>query len=130
MSETVRRKLKVAMQENDRLRASSFVTAVSDEAHKKLKSEVEQLKSKADQSEAENTRSRNQYNGIIDTQMKVIDEFKAEVERLTKAGEVLKHQINYWTIESDSNHARWLRVLGDYDQIRAQVKQLIKSGDA
>ena len=92
-------------------------------------SEPTNLQARLDQSEAENARSRNQYNGIIDTQMAVIDELKAEVERLTKAVEVIKHQINYWTIESDSNHARWLLVLGDYDQIRAQVKQLTKAGD-
>ena len=31
-----------------------------------------------------------QYNGIIDTQLKVIDELKAEVERLRKAGDNLE----------------------------------------
>ena len=41
------------------------------ESHASLKAEVE--------------RSRDQYNGIIDTQLKVIEELKAEVERLTKA---------------------------------------------
>jgi hypothetical protein len=34
---------------------------------------------------AEVERSRDQYNGIIDTQLAVIDSLKAEVERLTKA---------------------------------------------
>ena len=52
-------------------------------------SEPTNLKSKADQSEAENARSRNQYNDIIDTQMAVIDKLQSEVERLTKAGDNL-----------------------------------------
>ena len=45
------------------------------ESHARLKAEVE--------------RSRDQYNGIIDTQLKVIEELKAEVERLTKAGDAM-----------------------------------------
>ena len=38
---------------------------------------------------AEVERSRDQYNGIIDTQLKVIEELKAEVERLTKENETI-----------------------------------------
>ena len=36
-----------------------------------------------------------QYNGIIDTQLKAIDELKAEVERLTKAGDEMAVVIAY-----------------------------------
>jgi hypothetical protein len=38
---------------------------------------------------AEVVRSTAQYNGIIDTQLKAIDELKAEVERLRKAGDAM-----------------------------------------
>jgi hypothetical protein len=35
-----------------------------------------------------------QYNGIIDTQLKTIDDLKAEVERLRKAGDAMAEVCN------------------------------------
>ena len=40
-----------------------------------------------------------------------VERLKAEVERLTK-------QVDYWRIESDCNHGRWLRCLQDLERIR------------
>lgn len=54
--------------EVERLRASSFVTAVPVEEYEKLKNEVE--------------RSTAQYNGIIDTQLKAIDDLKIKAEHI------------------------------------------------
>jgi regulator of replication initiation timing len=58
---------------------------------------------------------------------------KAEVERL-------KQQVDYWRIESDCNHGRWLRCLEDLEHLRAssfvtavpseQYERVIKAGDA
>ncbi len=57
---------------------------------------------------------------------------KAEVERL-------KQQVDYWRIESDCNHGRWLRCLEDLEHLRAssfvtavpseQYERVIKAGD-
>jgi len=53
--------------------------------------------------------------------------------------ERLKQQVNYWRIESDCNHGRWLRCLEDLERLRAssfvtavpseQYERVIKAGD-
>jgi hypothetical protein len=47
----------------------------------------------------------------------------AEVERLRAEVERLKHQVNYWRIEAETDNARWLRCLEDKEW-------LTKAGDA
>lgn len=64
--------------------------------------------------------------------MKRIGELKAENARL-------KQQVEYWRIESDCNHGRWLRCLEDLERLRAssfvtavpseQYERVIKAGD-
>ena len=40
---------------------------------------------------------------------------KAEVERLERL-------VNYWKIEANCDHDRWLRVLADLDDLRRNMK--------
>ena len=49
-----------------------------------------------------------QYNGIIDTQLKVIDELKAEVERLRKAGDELLHE---WSSGDEKEARNFMKAL-------------------
>ena len=53
-----------------------------------------------------------QYNGIIDTQLKVIDELKAEVERLRKAGDELHAFLINYIVDSRISSA-YLNKLDD-----------------
>jgi hypothetical protein len=84
--------------------------------------EMERLK-------AEVERSRDQYNGIIDTQLKVIEELKAEVERHNKARQnddmatsgkedpllIPRHLVVWW--------------MDECKKAQAQVERLTKAGD-
>jgi len=64
---------------------------------------------------------------------------KAENARLKAEVERLKQQVDYWRIESDCNHGRWLRCLEDLEHLRAssfvtavpseQYERVIKAGD-
>jgi len=46
------------------------------------------------------------------TMMKRIGELNKEVE-------LLKGQVNYWRIEAECDHGRWLRCLEDLEKLRA-----------
>jgi hypothetical protein len=48
--------------------------------------------------------------------MNRIGELKAENARL-------KQQVEYWRIESDCNHGRWLRCLEDLERLRKEGNQ-------
>ena len=56
----------------------------------------------------------------------------AEVERLRAEVERLKHQVNYWRIEAETDNARWLRCLEDKERLTnagdAMAKRLIYQG--
>jgi hypothetical protein len=50
------------------------------------------------------------------------DELVAENARL-------KAEVNYWRIEAETDHARWLRVLEDNERLRKAGDALIKEGN-
>jgi hypothetical protein len=62
------------------------------------------------------------------------------VGELNKEVELLKGQVNYWRIEAECDHGRWLRCLEDLEKLRAssfvtavpshQYERVIKAGDA
>ena len=68
---------------------------------------------------AEVERSRDQYNGIIDTQLAVIDSLKAEVERLKAEPDALTAYLYADTLRRE-----------DIKTLKAQVERLTKAGDA
>ena len=41
-----------------------------------------------------------------------------EVERLKKENEVLERRVNYWKVEAECDHGRWLRCLEDLEHLR------------
>ena len=43
------------------------------------------------------------------------------VGELNKEIEVLKGQVNYWKIEAECDHGRWLRCLEDMEKLRKEV---------
>jgi len=67
------------------------------------------------------------------TMMKRIGELNKEIE-------LLKGQVNYWRIEAECDHGRWLRCLEDLEKLRAssfvtavpahQYERIVKAGDA
>ena len=76
-----------------------------------------------------------QYNGIIDTQLKVIDELKAEVELMK-----VTSQLDQRTIQNLHQTPQWAeisRLKADYRKLevencdlKAENERLIKAGDA
>ena len=95
--------------EVERLRASSFVTAVPVEEYEKLKAEVE--------------RSTTQYNGIIDAQLKAIDDLKAEVERL-------EQESAKWRRAEHAVGDKCIEFAKTIQTLKAEVERLRKAGDA
>jgi len=71
--------------------------------------------------------------------MKRVGELNKEVARLKAEVEMLKGQVNYWKIEAECDHGRWLRCLEDLEKLRAssfvtavpshQYERVIKAGD-
>lgn len=109
--------------EVERLRAASFVTAVPSDDYEKLKADVRNcytaIRVKDEEKarlKAEAERSTAQYNGIIDTQLKVIDELKADFERLKEGYECL-----------DKMHEK---EMARSAYLCEQVERLRKAGDA
>ena len=82
-----------------------------------------------DSLKAEVERSRDQYNGIIDTQLKVIDELKAEVERLRAKHESTQTELFVLM----PNYSKLEMIAGQQDrqikELEAQVERLTKAGD-
>ena len=62
------------------------------------------------------------------------------IGELNKEVELLKGQVNYWRIEAECDHGRWLRCLEDLEKLRAssfvtavpceQYDRVVKAGDA
>lgn len=52
--------------------------------------------------------------------MKRVGELNKEVARLKAEVEMLKGQVNYWKIEAECDHGRWLRCLEDLEKLRSQ----------
>ncbi len=51
--------------------------------------------------------------------MKRVGELNKEVTALKAEIEMLKGQVNYWKIEAECDHGRWLRCLEDLEKLRA-----------
>ncbi len=61
------------------------------------------------------------------------------MKTLKAENELLKGQVNYWKIEAECDHGRWLRCLEDLEKLRAssfvtavpveQYERVIKAGD-
>ena len=41
----------------------------------------------------------------------------------------LKHVVNYWKVEAETDNARWLRVLEENARLKAEVERLTKADD-
>jgi hypothetical protein len=52
----------------------------------------------------------------------VFDETVAENARLKAEVERLERLVNYWKVEANCDHDRWLRVLADLDDLRRAMK--------
>ena len=48
----------------------------------------------------------------------IINELEAENARLKAEVEMLNGRVNYWKIEAECDHGRWLRTLEDLENLR------------
>jgi hypothetical protein len=46
---------------------------------------------------------------------------KDDMKKLKAENELLKGQVNYWKIEAECDHGRWLRCLEDMEKLRKEV---------
>jgi hypothetical protein len=46
---------------------------------------------------------------------------KDDMKKLKDENELLKGQVNYWKIEAECDHGRWLRCLEDMEKLRKEV---------
>ncbi len=46
---------------------------------------------------------------------------KDDMKKLKAENELLKCQVNYWKIEAECDHGRWLRCLEDLEKLRKEV---------
>ncbi len=51
---------------------------------------------------------------------KQVREVSEEHDRLKAEVELLKGRVNYWKIEAECDHGRWLRTLEDLEHLRNQ----------
>ena len=58
------------------------------------------------------------YADLLGCTMVVLDDMRVENARLKEEVDRLQHQVNYWRIEAQTDHARWLRVLEDHDRLK------------
>ena len=58
------------------------------------------------------------YADLLGCTMVVLDDMRVENARLKEEVDSLQHQVNYWRIEAQTDHARWLRVLEDHDRLK------------
>jgi hypothetical protein len=64
---------------------------------------------------------------------------KDVIKKLKAENELLKGQVNYWKIEAECDHGRWLRCLEDLEKLRAssfvtavpveQYESIVRAGD-
>lgn len=45
----------------------------------------------------------------------------ADIEDLRKKNEHLQHEVNYWRIEAQTDHDRWLRAMEENDKLRKKL---------
>ena len=83
--------------------------ALSDE-NARLNAEVERLTAFTTRTIIPNEELQAQVERLTDCKAQA-DRFKAEVERLL-------HEVNYWRIEAETDHGRWLRCLEQLEEIR------------
>lgn len=49
-------------------------------------------------------------------------ELGSKVRELTQENERLERLVNYWKIEANTDHARWMRTLEDLDTLRKSMQ--------
>jgi uncharacterized coiled-coil DUF342 family protein len=47
-----------------------------------------------------------------------------DIDSMRNQIEMMKHEVNYWRIEAQTDHDRWLRVLAENEELRKEVKRL------
>jgi uncharacterized coiled-coil DUF342 family protein len=47
-----------------------------------------------------------------------------DIDSMRNQIEMMKHEVNYWRIEAQTDHDRWLRVLSENEDLRKEVKRL------
>ena len=57
-------------------------------------------------------------------QARVISDQSEEIANLRTEAERLAGNVNYWRIEAETDHARWLRVLEENDKLRKQIADI------
>jgi hypothetical protein len=57
-------------------------------------------------------------------QSHVISDQSEEIANLRTEAESLAGNVNYWRIEAETDHARWLRVLEENDKLRKQIADI------
>lgn len=63
------------------------------------------------------------YADLLGCTMVVLDDMRVENARLKEEVERLQQQVNYWRIEAQTDHSRWLRCLEDLEKLRNEGKQ-------
>ena len=57
-------------------------------------------------------------------QSHIIVDQSEEIANLRTEAERLAGNVNYWRIEAETDHARWLRVLEENDKLRKQIADI------
>jgi len=57
-------------------------------------------------------------------QSHIISDQSEEIANLRTEAERLAGNVNYWRIEAETDHARWLRVLEENDKLRKQIADI------
>lgn len=110
---------------------------VADRAVAACEKEIQRLQTENAHLKAEFERSTAQYNGIIDTQLKAIDNLKAEVERLeANTDKLCKHgDLEIARLKAEVERLRASSFVTavpveEYEKLQAEVERLRKAGDA
>lgn len=57
--------------------------------------------------------------------MKRIGELNTEIKALKAENEMLKGRVQYWKIEAECDHGRWLRCLEDLEKLRKECHKSV-----
>ena len=60
----------------------------------------------------------------VTMQTHIIVDQSEEIANLRTEAERLAGNVNYWRIEAETDHARWLRVLEENDKLRKQIADI------
>ena len=60
----------------------------------------------------------------VTMQTHIISDQSEEIANLRTEAERLAGNVNYWRIEAETDHARWLRVLEENDKLRKQIADI------